>query len=107
MEILTIFIVAALIFTLAVLFVVFDTIKRIKGKFNQGWKTLFFGFSVFFAFQFMYLLRKLYFVNIELAMEILKVIFVTTMLVSFAIINKKVREFPRWYQKKEHRTTKR
>ncbi len=103
METLIILIAAVLIFTLAILFAVFDTIKRIKGRFNQGWKVLFFAFSVFFLLEFMALLNALNLIQSKLLIQGLGLIFVVVMLVSVIIINKKVREVADHHKKKKYR----
>lgn len=91
-----------LILTLTILFVVFDTIKRTKGKFNRGWKVLFLAFSLFFIFNVIENLSELYNlgVKVKLMNNILEVLFVMVMLVTVVIVNKKVKEVS-YHEKKK------
>jgi len=100
------FIVVSLILILAVLFVVFDTIKRIKRKFNRGWRVLFLAFSLFFILKFIELLDELNFLKRGLMEEILELIFIVVILASVVIINKRVREVTDHHKKKKSRTIK-
>ena len=94
------FIVVNLILILVVLFLVFDTIKRIKGKFNRGWKILFFAFSMFFILEVIELLDKLRFIEGELVEEVLEAVFLGAIVISVIIINQKVREVTDHHKKK-------
>ena len=95
------FIAINLILILAVLFIVFDTIKRIKGKFNRGCRVLFLGFFLLFILNFIELLDKLNFLRGVWLGEILEVIFIVAILVSVVIINKKVREVSNHHKKRK------
>lgn len=85
-------VVIILITTLIILFVVFDTIKRIKGQFHRGWKVLFIAMSMFFVLEFVELLDVLGYIETELLEEALEIIFVITIFLSVLIINKKIKE---------------
>lgn len=93
------FIVVNLILILVVLFLVFDTIKRIKGKFNRGWRVLFFAFSMFFILEVIELLDELRFLEGGLAEEVLETAFLGALIVSVIIINRKVREVTDYHKK--------
>lgn len=80
---------------LIVLFIVFDTIKRIKGTFNRGWKVLFFAFSLLFILELLEVLGKLFFFSEDLGEtvgELFQIVFYVALIISVAIINKKVKE---------------
>lgn len=92
-----------LIVTLIILYMIFDTIIRTKGKFNLGSKAMFIAFSLFFIlevlghFSILHSLIK----NFELLDELLEGIFVTVMLVTVYIINQKVKEVNHGNNKKK------
>ena len=95
------------ILILATLFVLFDTIKRIKGTFNRGWKVLFFAFSLFVVIQFVAILVHLGLLRGGLLLrEILKVVTFIAILVSVIIINKKVKEVHDGQKKIKYRAKK-
>ena len=89
-----IIIVVILALTLAILFAVFDTIKRTRGTFNRGWKVLFFAFSLFFAFEFLDHLTNLHIIGSEFKPfeETLEVIFLAVILFVVVVANKKIRK---------------
>ena len=95
--------VIVLILILIILFVVFDTIKRVKGKFNRGWKVLFLAISLFFVVGFIELLDELRYIEGEFLAELLEVISVVIVLASVVIINRKVREVTDHHKKKKYR----
>lgn len=95
-----------LILILVVLFIVFDTIKRIKGTFNRGWKALFFAFSLLFVLELAETLGILFSIDVELGEvlgEILQIIFYAAIIISVAVINRKVRELTDHHLKKKYR----
>jgi len=85
-------VVIILFITLIILFVVFDTIKRIKGQFHRGWKVLFIAVSMFFVLEFVELLEVLGYIKTGLFEESLEIIFVIILFMSVLIINKKIKE---------------
>ena len=102
LEILIITIVLILI--LIILLVVFDTLKRVKGQFNKGWKALFLAFSLYFILEFMEHVLKV--PKNEIVGEFLEVAFLLIVLITVVIIDKKVRELPDGHKKKEYRRTR-
>jgi len=100
LEILIITIVLILI--LIILLVVFDTLKRVKGQFNKGWKALFLAFSLYFILEFLEHVLKMP----EIVREFLEVAFLLIVLITVVIIDKKVRELPDGHKKKEYRRTR-
>ena len=92
-----------LIVILIILFIVFDTIKRTKGRFNLGSKAMFIAFSLLFILEILghfSILRSLI-KNFELLDELLEGIFVTVMLVTVFIINQKVKKVNHGNKKKK------
>ena len=89
---LIIIVLALLIVNLAVLFIVFDTIKRTKGKFNQGLKVLFFAFSFFFLIEIYDHLTSYMGIRNEVIHEMLELIFMIVILLTLLKINNKVKE---------------
>lgn len=85
-------VVIILIITLVILSVVFDTIKRVKGQFNRGWKVLFLAMSMFFVVEFVELIGVLGYAEAELFEEILEIVFVAILFLSVLIISKKIKE---------------
>lgn len=91
-EILALSVTIVIFVTLAILYVIFDTIHRVKGQFNKGWKVLFAAMLMFFLTKFIELLDVLNYLGGKLFAEILKIIFVLVILFSVLIINNKVKE---------------
>jgi len=91
-EILALFVTIVIFVTLAILYVIFDIIHRVKGQFNKGWKVLFAAMLMFLLVELIELLDILNYLEGELFTEILEIIFVLIILFSVLIINNKVRE---------------
>ena len=91
-EILVLFVTIVIFMTLVILYVIFDTIHRVKGQFNKGWKVLFVAMLMFFLVKLIELLEVLNYLEGELFSEILEIIFVLVILFSVLIINNKVKE---------------
>ena len=99
-------IVVILIATLVILYVIFDTIKRVKGQFHRGWRVLFMAMAMFFVVEVIELLEALNYIEGGLFEEILEIIFVLIILFSVVIINKKVKEVHDGHKKLKYRAKK-
>ena len=100
-ELLALSITIVLFVTLAILYTIFDTISRVKGKFNKGWNVLFVAMLMLFLVELIELLDVLNYLEGYVFAEILETIFILVILFSVLIINNKVKEVHDGIKKKK------
>ncbi|MBI2134828.1 hypothetical protein HYU09_02480 [Candidatus Woesearchaeota archaeon] len=98
------FIIIRMVILLVLLFVIFDTIRRVKGKFNQGWKIMFLAFSLYFILMTVALLTSLELISPGMLLfDVLDTTFLAVILATAVIINRKVKEVHDGHKKVKYR----